>query len=824
MLFEDTGTIRTYYRILEEGKTKNNRIRLIVVGMYEVGKTALVNNLVENLDEQIQDVQMRSNESTEGIDVHLCEITEGNTWNKLKSKRNQKQMTHVLNNATQEEQQCGDASHTTSDKKAASVTDGEQKLKLELEKEEFQGFEPAPLTDGENKLKLELKKEALQALLALEPSQDCPLISVWDFAGQNVYYSTHHFFLNEGSIYLLLMDMTEDIDSETKQHEMIESFKFWINSIHMYSSMYDVDKELKPTIILVGTHKDKMHGTDNEKKEYMARNFNKALETFQDNMNIINRICPKMFLVNNLDAEDPEYAKIREEVRNLAEQQCYWNEKQPVKFVQLEKAFDEVRQTGKEIITFKEVRKLNKNIPAPLESDNDIIYFLKLQHLNGNVLFFDTDALRGHVILSPQWIIKAFKCFINHKDAHIPPRLLRQWNEYRRAAILSEKLLVDILKKSAYQLDCQIEVVIGYMEHLNVMAKPICPEDFPEEDNSTEKDPSTIDKNARKVNRQPRKRYDFYIVPCQLQTKPNEDIDKLTNPENWYQTQALCFVFKDMFMPPATFHRLVVACMREWEIAQTNGAFMVYNRFGAFKTSERSQLRLWYWDHIIYAKMVFKSQKEENDYAVDPNTCQNCRRILYENLMAILGLLPRSSNITKYTPFEEYIQCPNLTKHNQGLFKVNDCIVKDEFACADDHEDNESHSMNTHVVLKFWYKETLDEIDGDRDRDFDRVPTDVDLSKIAQSLEKMKEIWLLGIELGVPNVKLEEMKFDSWQKKRDFSFSVLMEWRRSKCEALPKLRKTIRAVQKNKDHFIDIYDILDANDPCNAASNSGLGC
>ena len=438
-------------------------------------------------------------------------------------------------------------------------------------------------------------------------------------------------------------------------------------------------------------------------------------------------------------------------------------------------------------------------------------------------LFFDTDALRGHVILSPQWIIKAFKCFINHKDEHIPPRLLCQWSEYKSVAKLSKELLVDILTQSAYQLDCQIEVVISYMEHLNVMAKPICPEDFPEEDDCTDKDPSTIDKHARKVNRQPRKQYDFYIVPCQLQTKPNEEIEKLTNPENWFPTQALCFVFKDRFMPPATFHRLVVACMREWEIAQTNGAFLVYNRFGAFKTSPRSQLRLWYWDHIIYAQMFFQSKKGQNDDAVDPDTCQNCRRTLYDNLMAILGLLPRSSNMMKSLPYEEYIQCPRLKNHNKGLLKVNDCIVYDECTCADDHEDNESHVMDKYDVLKFWYKETLAEIDDNRDRDFDRVPTEEDLSKIARSLEGMKEFWLLGIELGVPNVKLEQMKMDNWQKKQSFIFHVLMEWRKSE-ESLPKLRKTIRAVQKNQDHCVDVYDILAANDSCSAASNSGLGC
>jgi len=768
----------------------------MVVGMYEVGKTALVNNLVENLDEQIQDVQMRSNESTEGIDVHLCEITEGNIWNELKSNRNKNLMTHILDKAIQEEHQCGNASDTTSVKKPASVTDGEKKLRKKLIDE-----------------------------VGLKPPQDCPLISVWDFAGQNVYYSTHHFFLNESSIYLLLMDMTEDIDSsETKRKEILDSFKFWINSIHMYSSMFDTEKDIKPTIILVGTHKDKINAAEDEKNEYMESYFIKAIEPFLENQEIMKRINQKKFLVNNLDANDPEYANIREEVMRLAEEQAYWNEKQPVKFVQLEKAFDDVRRQGKQIITYNDVQDLNKTLPAPLKDDNELKIFLRLQHMLGNVLFFDTDALRNNVIVSPEWILKAFKCFINHKDRHIPYKLLAPWKEYRKCAKLSKELLENVLKHSDYKLDHHTDVIISYFEHLNVMAKPICPEDFHEDENCPEEDPSTIDKSARKVNRQQRQHCDFYFVPCQLQPKPDDNIEKLTNPKNWTTSHALCFVFKDKFMPPATFHRLLVACMREWEIAKSNDTFMLYNRFGAFKTCNRSQLRLWYYDHIIYAKMVFQPRKAQGGDAIDTELCQNSRRILYENLMAILGLLPRSSSLTKPTPYEEYIQCPNLTKHNQGLFKVNDCIVKDEFACADGHKDDETHVMDKNDVLKFWYKDTLVEIDNNRDRDFYRVPTDEDLSKIARSLEGMKEFWLLGIELGVPNVKLERMKMDSKQHKREFIFHVLMEWRRSKYEALPKLRKTIRAVQKNQDCFNDIYDILDANDSCNAASNSGLDC
>jgi len=793
----DPETLRTYYRLLEEGHTENNRIRLMVVGMYEVGKTSLVKNLVQNLNEHTQDVRMQGRESTEGIDVHLCEINECNTWKKLKSKRNQTQITNVLKTAQKAEQQSGDA------------------LQTELKKEH------APLTEGEYKLRGVMAKELQEGL---KPTQDCPLISVWDFAGQNMYNSTHHFFLNERSIYLLLMDMTQDINSsETKQKEIMDVFKFWINSIHMYSTLYDTDKEIKPTIILVGTHKDQINAAEDEKHEYMARYFNKALEPFLANQEIMKRINQKKFLVNNLNASDPEYDHIRKEVKRLAEEQSFWNEKQPLKFVQLETAFDEVRRKGKEILTYTDVQELNKTLPAPLKDDTDLISFLRLQHMFGNVLFFDTDALRNHVIVSPEWILKAFKCFINHKDEHIPHELRHQWNnEYRKYAKLSRDLLENILRYSSYKLDHHVDVLISYLEHLNVMAKPICPEEYPENENCTEEDPSTIDRSARKVNRQQRKHCDFYVVPCQLQPKPDADIEKLTNPKNWETSHALCFVFKDKFMPPATFHRLLVACMREWEIAKTNDTFMLYNNFGAFKTSDRSQLRLWYYDHIIYAKMVFQSTKTQGDDAIDTDHCQNNRRILYENLMAILGLLPRSSNMNKTTPFEEYIQCRKLIKHNIGLVKVNDCRVKDEFVCADGHEDDESHSMNRRDVLKFWYKDTLAEIDDNRDRDFDRLPTEKDLAKVAQSLENMKEIWLLGIELGVPMIRLEQIKMNSKRNHGDFILHVLREWR-NKQEALPKLRKAIIAVQKHQDHFFDIYDNLDVNDPSNPANNDGHG-
>jgi len=834
--------IKMFYSALQSGEKENQRIRLMVVGMFAVGKTTLVSNLIERAaDTQTHEVDRQRIASTEGIEVHLCQIDDSNKWNKMKPNMRKRKMRKVLEQIANEPHVIQTVS--VRDVPVENIQPIETPIPEPVETE-YVVVQPPPLHQGEVKLREYMAaEETSQPPPSFErhsmpsrpvevigeepdepdgPADNKPFVSVWDFAGQNLYYSTHHFFLNKRSIYLLLMDMTKDLNSpitdsaaqsgiEHKDFTCLEAFKFWINSIHMYSSIHDQETEIKPTIILIGTHKDKMNPnwTEDEKKQEMVKFFNQALDPFLKNKDILKHISRKKFLINNLNENDSEYENIRKEVRRLAEEQSYWNEKHPVKWIQLEKEFDKARASGTEIITFKEVKQMDSEIPAPLQTDKDIRFYLEVQHLFGNILHFDTEELKNHVILSPQWIIEAFKCFINHRDEHIPPVLLNEWNEYKKCATLSKKLLQNIFEHSSYKLDWQQEMVVKYMEHLNVMAKPVCPEDFPEDTDCTAEDTSFIDPSVRTHDRQkPLERQDFYVVPCQLQAKPDCDMEELTNPEIGFKTQTLCFVFKDQFMPPATFHRLLVACMRHWALAKSKESMMLYNGFGAFTINKVSQLRLWYYDHIIYARMVFQSTQYNDDRAIDTEECQRCRRVLYANMMAILGLLPRSKNLTKTTPYEEYIQCQKLTKHNEGLFRVNDFLVHKEITCENAHKEEDKHSLNKNIALQYWYKDQLDAIEDERDQEFDRVPTEEDLSKIAKELVNMNEIWRLGIELGVKNARMEQMRQDHCKDDSEFIFNMLMEWRNRTTERLSNLRKTIKAVRKNQESCVDIYNCV----------------
>lgn len=71
----------------------------------------------------------------------------------------------------------------------------------------------------------------------------------WDFAGQQVYYSTHAFFLAKRAIYLIVFNL---IDPKQGQ----AAIEYWLQCINARAP--------RAPIIIVGTHMDDKHCT----KEY----------------------------------------------------------------------------------------------------------------------------------------------------------------------------------------------------------------------------------------------------------------------------------------------------------------------------------------------------------------------------------------------------------------------------------------------------------------------------------------------------------------------------------------------------------------------------
>ncbi|XP_052774866.1 uncharacterized protein LOC128213275 isoform X2 [Mya arenaria] len=707
----DENKLGMIVKALGEGHEEVQRIRAMVVGMFSVGKTSLVNNLIDtskNIRPPHDNIEQYP-QSTVGIDVHLCKI-ENEKWKKLAfmPKRN---IRHRIENSIKKQEE-------TQEEKMDVCEQTEEnaqvytKVKKYIEQDEIENRKEIAQT-AHTTAHEEIKAKT-------DTHENPPLVSVWDFAGQNLYYSTHHFFFNKRSIYLLVMDMTKELDDVVEEsksvaglvHEHFTSldiFKFWLNSINMYSSIRDQEQECKPTVILIGTRRDQMKGSEEHKEDKMHAFFNKALSHFPDS-SILKHVHFKKFLVNNQDTKHPVFDEIRNEVKKLAEVQPYWNEKYPLKWIQLEKTFEQMREQGKVIVNLRDVEAANRENPAPLGSD-ELQLFLEMQHMYGNILYFDTKELKTSVMLSPQWIIEVFKCFISHKEKHVSPQLVKEWQNYKECAILEPRLLEAIFEHSDRRIRENADVVVEYMKHLDIIAKPIHWGDHDEQvKKEVQDDTSYVDPN----NRGPICSK-FYILPCLLNAKKG-DWEEITKPPVWLNTQALCFVFRDKFMPPAIFHRLLAFCIRTWEIAKSEGKRLLYKGFGVFKVKQ-AQLRLWYFDHIIYARMSFLSndnymkQKEEqySEKAINRCDCQYVRGQLYRALTAILEILPRSKHVTKTSPFEEYIQCPKLNTHNQGLFRVDDFKINESMSCSDDHEESAPHLIER-SILQYWYPEYFNNV------------------------------------------------------------------------------------------------------------------
>eukprot|EP00009_Paramoeba_aestuarina_P004446 CAMPEP_0201516758 /NCGR_PEP_ID=MMETSP0161_2-20130828/8009_1 /ASSEMBLY_ACC=CAM_ASM_000251 /TAXON_ID=180227 /ORGANISM="Neoparamoeba aestuarina, Strain SoJaBio B1-5/56/2" /LENGTH=577 /DNA_ID=CAMNT_0047914025 /DNA_START=228 /DNA_END=1957 /DNA_ORIENTATION=- len=84
------------------------------------------------------------------------------------------------------------------------------------------------------------------------PSQSKPKMTfdVWDFAGQKDYYTTHHFFLSQRSIFILVFKVSTCYDRRTDRVDFMDNrVNYWLESVRAH-----VGRNAR--VLLVGTHCD----------------------------------------------------------------------------------------------------------------------------------------------------------------------------------------------------------------------------------------------------------------------------------------------------------------------------------------------------------------------------------------------------------------------------------------------------------------------------------------------------------------------------------------------------------------------------------------
>lgn len=630
----------------------------MVVGMYHAGKTSLVHNLIDDFDKG------KGKESTVGLTVQECKINvQENRWTTQQITLDQR-IKYIAEGPTENQ---NSAKNSESIDLIPIIPHKMMNLVLAFDSRNAQTNERAVLP---------------------------PTVSVWDFSGQDIYYNTHHFFLNKRSIYILVTKVDRVIQEE------IEAFKFWINSIYFYSK-HGTTEIFAPIVFLVGTHKDKLNFKTEEKYEEFKENyFQELLKPFIKSPQILALIHEKKFLVSNLKPNSPVFKLIRQHVYDYS---CKQVNETPAIWIELEKR---LKDRKADILTLSQVIEEGKCTTGGILTKDSIMEFLKSHHAMGNILYFDMKQQipEEYVILNPSWAIIAFETFIKH----IPdkkPLNLSEHKDFEKLSILRPKLLDEIMQKADPRVLRHKEQVMDFLEKLDVFARPVCCEEL--DDNS---------QTPLVYTPQTTKYLDLFVVPCLLKRVPGDfDLNSFICPDEKdkspfsgksfdKKSPLLCFVFDENFMPPAVFHRLLATCIRQYGVVSrdSDSEYLLYNGFGIFPLENNYRFMIRYVDHIIYCQIWGKS-KGEKCLQYFPTKAESLREVLTKSLEYILGTSINLTKCAKNKSFEAFVQCPCTTEPGKCLFSVLEFCNINEKLCG-------QHVISRKDVLKVWFQKKLNEL------------------------------------------------------------------------------------------------------------------
>ncbi|XP_052791616.1 probable serine/threonine-protein kinase pats1 [Mya arenaria] len=373
-------------------------------------------------------------------------------------------------------------------------------------------------------------------------------VSLWDFAGQFVYYATHQLFFSPRSIYLLVLNLEDDLDRSLEEWyldlkgktsiEVKGGVDFWLKSIFTYA------RGIVPTfpkIILVGTHFDQMQESGDQRYKIAHGYFDKIRTIFQGTPLAYN-ISKHEFLLSNTDPNDPKIDRLRDEIICIAREYPNWGEKMPAKWIELQQNLEDIRRQGKSIMSLEHLRSIVQRVASPIEDEEQLMLFLRAHHEMGTYIYFsEADHLNKFIILEPQWIVSAFRYLIGAIEfkAKYGP-LQKQWVNFIETGRLEYNLAENIWRgdEESHFFE-NTDIIFLFLEKLDIIARA-----------------SVISDDG--MSSTPLK---YYYVPSLLKEAPQKEIMQARNFSGCLNTPVLCFKFKEDFLPPAIFNRIIAICL-----------------------------------------------------------------------------------------------------------------------------------------------------------------------------------------------------------------------------------------------------------------------
>ena len=749
--FEDQSLAKLYLEALETGEEEPNTIRVIVVGHKGAGKTTLVRKLLgkPTLDE--------SHESTEGIEIHVhkCKAIEDGSWIPVpESDRNDPWMKRIALNsssvssdsdAQSMEVDAKNTNTTTLPIAVENLSNSSKSKPFSFEQEDedkiFISTSCEYKRSNSSQLSILSDEDLLEFKTALEKGEvnKNKTINIWDFAGQNIFYATHQLFLSSEAVYLLVVDLSKDLNTEIHEEQgtalrnVSDFCEFWINSIYTFAAT----ERGPPPIMLVGTHSD--YFDNNEARTACDELFDGIMTSSDRSRKFITGDCEN----DNLDILD-ETESLRKAIVKISRYQAM---KIPKRWIPLEKELMLLKEGKVKYLPIEEVQILNTKSNKPLETMKDLKAFLTYHHNMGGLVYFNETGLSDWVVLDPKWIIDAFSSIITTTSFFEKRRDRRPdsaWKKLNTTAKVDEIYVFEQIWKPIPELYENRKWLLQVMQKLHMIARL-----------------HSFDDKTNQLTEQ-----NEFIIPSFLANRRcnNSDIDDIYKLEKG--TDMLSFHLKKTLVSRIIYYHLVATAIQRWQpYEKRRNKHLLFDSIAVFQLDAA---------HVGLLERCSESiniiVKNICNQRVDANLCDKFRRCTETVLKTKL----KFSSAGKDSPYRIKVKCGKKQDPNDEIiyYDFEDLKTCEQFDCLE----CQSHMIRCDDVMRQWFS-SEDWVYGFSkhlsNESKEICVKDEDLLDLANSIEDGWE--LLGICLGFTSQQIYKIGYDSNQHMPLCIFNMLQK-------------------------------------------------
>eukprot|EP00118_Oscarella_pearsei_P005185 m.23530 g.23530 ORF g.23530 m.23530 type:complete len:1326 (+) comp28494_c0_seq2:82-4059(+) len=496
--------VRHYHDALEGGFVRDRRVQVMLVGQFGAGKTSLKDSL---LNAKFVEVKTSTVGLDRGEEFAIDRSrTSSSDWQRVEGREDQYDHTTQLagkvfqamfvNEGSDDEDEdrksvfesgvyssCEVNSQTPSicsKSSLSTLSSNDDCHGNDQQTSQKQGIElmpkpkpkPRPTTKLEQTLPPEIARKLEMYIRGLEQKKGKDhhiTVSLGDFGGQKIFYSSHQLFLSSKAIYLLVYRLDQDqkepafesfrygtapeevIESNQSTERRIEYLQFWGNSIRSLSKESAEDEDdmpfACPPVILVGTRTDQL--PEEGRQEEVKRRMEDVYNGLSDEPS--KHLTRFRFAVDNTrsgsESCDPEIRRLKQHIEEVARHLPHVGLRIPLTWLKFEEYVRQMVLSGRLYITLEEARKVAVD-HCNVKPDG-FLTMMALLHDQGIIVnFTEIESLLDLVILKPQWLADVVKQIITvPKPGENAGPMKKKW-KYFQDGYLHESLLRHMLLKN----------------------------------------------------------------------------------------------------------------------------------------------------------------------------------------------------------------------------------------------------------------------------------------------------------------------------------------------------------------------------------------